>query len=253
MARHRGLSLALGLCALIGLAAREGRAETITITVSTNGATDVLTSSTWSTSTNVNLTALNTFLTSSGSAYQFSNLGATSNWSGTAFPDPNGGALSSSGGAFIPSTSTGATGALVITVTEGGFLEPVGFGGTLANSATGTYNNEPTGSLSYFNDFNTTASATGSSSSTGSTVNSPPITIANTSVGTVASGYSLTNNYSISLTTNSSANATLGFTGGATVTVSSVIPEPASLVLMLTGMPLPLVVLGLLRRRRAAA
>jgi hypothetical protein len=31
------------------------------------------------------------------------------------------------------------------------------------------------------------------------------------------------------------------------------IPEPASLVMMLTGMPLPLVVLGLLRRRRAAA
>jgi hypothetical protein len=32
----------------------------------------------------------------------------------------------------------------------------------------------------------------------------------------------------------------------------SAIPEPASLVMMLTGMPLPLVVLGLLRRRRAA-
>jgi hypothetical protein len=37
------------------------------------------------------------------------------------------------------------------------------------------------------------------------------------------------------------------------VTSTTVIPEPASLILMLTGMPLPLVVMGLIRRRRAAA
>jgi hypothetical protein len=32
----------------------------------------------------------------------------------------------------------------------------------------------------------------------------------------------------------------------------SAVPEPASLILMLTGLPLPLVVVGLLRRRAAA-
>jgi hypothetical protein len=46
------------------------------------------------------------------------------------------------------------------------------------------------------------------------------------------------------------AGGSVGFTNKVTVTG---IPEPASVVMMLTGMPLPLVVLGLLRRRRAAA
>ena len=34
---------------------------------------------------------------------------------------------------------------------------------------------------------------------------------------------------------------------------ANAVPEPASIIMMLTGMPLPLVVMGLLRRRRAAA
>jgi len=41
------------------------------------------------------------------------------------------------------------------------------------------------------------------------------------------------------------------FQGSSTIT-TQIVPEPASLVLMLTGIPVPLTVLGLLRRRKAA-
>jgi hypothetical protein len=79
--------------------------------------------------------------------------------------------------------------------------------------------------------------------------------------------YSLTTSFSLRITGNGSnlPNFTTGDTGNpataqfqasSTVTSefhSTAVPEPASVVLMLTGMPLPLVVLGMLRRRRAAA
>ena len=42
-----------------------------------------------------------------------------------------------------------------------------------------------------------------------------------------------------------------GFNTQATVTATT-IPEPASMVMFMTGMPLPLVLVGLLRRRRLA-
>jgi hypothetical protein len=65
--------------------------------------------------------------------------------------------------------------------------------------------------------------------------------------------YSLTNEVVIAITGNDSdPNAKNVFTGQTTLT-ATIIPEPASLVIMMTSMPLPLVVLGLLRRRRRRA
>jgi len=68
-----------------------------------------------------------------------------------------------------------------------------------------------------------------------------------------AAGYAITSKLVITMTGNGSAsnNSTDVFSNTTTLTASS-IPEPASMVLFLTGMPLPLVVLGLLRRRRRA-
>ena len=57
------------------------------------------------------------------------------------------------------------------------------------------------------------------------------------------------------MTINLAANPsspTDGFTGSVRVTGTAV-PEPASMVMFMTGMPLPLVLVGLLRRRRRAA
>lgn len=251
MKKHRGLFLALGLLGLSGLMASSAKAETIIMTVSTNGHTFTFTGG--SNSLTVATSTLNTALKADGSAYQFSSLGASSNFPGTT--GPNGGSLTTAGGVFVglPSDGfTGVTGNLVITTTESGFTAPTGTDGMLASTATSNYTNVATGTESYSSSFNSTNSATGSSSSSGTTTNSPPITIPSLAIGSVASGYSLTNNLTINLTQNTTAQAQLGFSGAAQVTASSV-PEPASIVMMLTGMPLPLVIIGLIRRRRAAA
>lgn len=63
--------------------------------------------------------------------------------------------------------------------------------------------------------------------------------------------YGLTDTVVITLSGNAN-NPQDAFHGTTTITVST-IPEPASLVMLLTGMPVPLIVLGMLRRRRKAA
>jgi len=63
--------------------------------------------------------------------------------------------------------------------------------------------------------------------------------------------YALTNLISVDITGTGSANNSVVQANSATTLAS--VPEPASMVVLLTGMPLPLVVVGLLRRRRRAA
>lgn len=63
--------------------------------------------------------------------------------------------------------------------------------------------------------------------------------------------YTLTDTVVLTIKGNTNNPSDL-FSGSTTISVSSV-PEPASLVMLLTGMPLPLVIVGMLRRRRKAA
>jgi len=255
MARHRGLFLALGLTALIGLMASEGRAETITMTIVTNGhtinVTGSLVSASSSTSFQVDTTALNTTLRNDGSAYQFSALGANSNYPGTS--GALGGYLSTGGNLTVLSTGTGVTGSLTITTVEGGFTAPTGPNGTLVSTENSGFNNTAKGdNSSYQSSFNGTALTSLTVTSSGPVANNPSASFTD-KIGTVASGYTLQNFLTFNLTKNTSAQAAdNGFQGTANVFAASV-PEPASIVMMLTGMPLPLVVLGLLRRRRRAA
>jgi hypothetical protein len=60
--------------------------------------------------------------------------------------------------------------------------------------------------------------------------------------------YALTNILTIDITGNAANPTTVQPTG---VTTLSSVPEPASMVVFLTGIPLPIVLVGLLRRRRA--
>jgi hypothetical protein len=254
MMKLRRLVLAMGLAALMGLMAREGRAETIVMTIVTNGhtipITGALVSSQTSTSFQVNTTALNAVLVADGSAYQFSALGAASDWPGV--QSNQGGSLTTSGGLNVLTSGGGVTGSLLITTTEDGFTAPVGPGGTLNSTMTANFLNVPGGGTeTYQSSYNGSAQPTPplSATSSGTTANNYSPAAAN-GIGAVASGYTLDNELTFNLSQNTSAQAQDGFSGGAQVTV---IPEPASIVMMLTGMPLPLVVMGLLRRRRAAA
>jgi hypothetical protein len=250
MKKHRKLVLGLGLMALLGLSAREASAETLTISVYLNGgATPIYSVAGTATSVTAAPGALNLAL--AGTGYTFSNLGASSNFPGT----------NTSVGGYISDSGTvtrmgGTGGTLTVVITESGFTAPTGgTTGTLSSAPTSTFSGT-TAVSSNLTDVGTYTAAT--------TVSTPMTTLASNGTsldshnGSATAGipaymtpYTLTDTQTITLTQRSTTNASDSFDG--TVTVLSVVPEPASLIMMVTGMPLPLVVMGLLRRRRAAA
>lgn len=241
-------SLACGL----GMLAFEGRAahaESISITIVANGTTIlvdpfVTTGADKQNYGSVDLVALNSALISAGSAYRFSALGGSSNWAGA----PSGGTLTLSGEIRIPAGTSGST-SLTITEKEDGFTSPSGVSGTLLSSSTGNYNDAGPGNSHDANSsFNaiTTPTYTVASTNTG-----PDNQGKNTStpIGAFVTPYSLSNFISFSLTP-SSSTPTDGFS--VTAKATAVIPEPASMLMMMIGLPLPLVSVAWLRRHLKA-
>jgi hypothetical protein len=245
MQKHRGLFMSLALSAIIGLMGSQAQAGSITLSVDLNGVS-IYTATSVSPDQNVQaiLTTLNTALHAHGSAYFFTGLNAQSNFTGSSV-----GSLQTT---FQLNTSGGPTGGgdtsavLSIDTVQSGFLSPVGPGGTAISTAGGSYSTA-SGSLSYTSDFQAANTPTlvfpvsGTNSFSGNTGPVP--------IGSIPSGYQLSNHFLISL--NQGPSVFLGGTGGILVTA---VPEPSSIVTMLTGMPLPLaVVFGLIRRRRSIA
>jgi hypothetical protein len=261
MTRHRGLFFALGFCALIGLPAQQSRAAGITMTLTWSGGSlsfssvpspslFVLTGSS-DTLLLVNTNAVNGFLHSHGSAITFSSLGASSDFPGGT-PVPTEATLGESGSAVLSGTS-GAT-AITVTTSETGFTAPGG-SGTLTSLPSLGFTNVATGSLTSSSSYDATSTAPYASTSTGAALNpgAPPSAPTSTAIASIVSGFSMGNSAIIDMTGSTPGTGThTDFSVSATLS-GQAIPEPASLILMLTGMPLPLVVLGLLRRRRAAA
>jgi hypothetical protein len=257
MTRHRGLTLALGLCALIGLGAREARAESIIMTVEWSGGSltfdsmvvspFVLTAS--STQLLINTSAVDLYMSSHGSAVVLSNIGATSNFPG-GIPNPLEATLTVQG--VLQYSGSGTATSVLITTSESGFTTPSGEPGTLSNTQSTIL--APTVLPITSGNENVASTASGPGASTGllATNKIPGDTLSNSAaIASIPSTYSLGNVLHVDLTGSTpGAGTTAQFQ---TLTVASAIPEPASIILMLTGMPLPLVVLGLLRRRRAAA
>jgi hypothetical protein len=193
------------------------------------------------------LAAINAFLTTNGSEYQFVGLGGSSNFPGNSVQ----GNLVVTG-EIHSAVGGGADTVLKVTETEGDFTAPTGATGTLLSSSTGNFTNQPAGGgHTASSAFNATSTPTYSVLSSGIPVNgeSGAGSVGITPVSTL---YTLTNVATFGLSPAGSTNDIVDSFGvTATITARSV-PEPASLVTMLTGIPLPLVVLGLLRRRRLA-
>jgi hypothetical protein len=254
MKRLRGLIWGLGFAAIVGLSAREAQAGPLTITLTWGGGAHTLSfdyttayAQTGSTanSLTVNTQALNAALT--GSAFTFTDLGASSNNPGSGGAA---GATISETGTVLQST-TGTTD-MTISVNQTGFTIPSG-PGMLSSSSGGTYTTATTGDttrvFSTLDGTNTsptdvyTYSGTSSTQSYSNSTHPTMVMVTGSS-----SGYPLGD--SVAITMGAKLNAKDQFTVSA---VFAAVPEPASLVMMVTGMPLPLVVMGLLRRRRAAA
>ena len=127
-------------------------------------------------------------------------------------------------------------------------LAPVGAGGIATSTAGGSFTSA-SGSLSYTSDFQEANTPTLVFPVSGT--NSYSATTGMIPIGSVPSGFELSNHFLISLT--KTPESFLGGTGGIQVTAASV-PEPSSIVTMLTGLSLPLFsVFGLIRRHRSAA
>jgi hypothetical protein len=177
--------------------------------------------------------------------YSFTALGGSSNFTGT----PAGGALTVSG--EVSMLHSGVPGSFVtITETESGFLSPSGPAGILSSSSTGNFNQAgiPNHHVAQ-SSFNGMAT--------------PPYLVASLNTGTDDQGnmatakispfvtpYTLSNSITFFLTPDPIRTPVDGFSVTAGI---SAVPEPASVVMMSTSMPLIGVGVVLLRRRRAKA
>src|SRR5271157_4413670 len=245
------MGVACGL-ALFAYADRAARAESIDIMISGPGFSfdlgafqiGVPTTQNFGSVDTSAASLLNSTLVGVNSAYQFSAIGGTSD-----FP---GGFLRLTGEVYIPAGATGST-TLTITETEMGFTLPSGpLGGTLTSSTSSTYSAGSPNTAMAQSTYNLGLPSKVSTSLYTITppppslgVNPPPVPISSLA----AVPYSLTNVITISLVPpNSTTPVSDGFSVQATVTA---VPEPASVVTMLIGLPLSLVGLAWLRRRTA--
>jgi len=246
MKKHRVAFLALGLAALIGLSASEARAGNVSLTLTwtggTTGAIDFTSPfaqlGSTADSLTINTQVLNAFLAGNGSNLSFSDLGADSNNPGSSV----GAVLRETGNVII--SGAGGSNTISIVASQDTFTSPSG-SGTLTQASSANF----TGTLLSTQDSSVSLDSTTTSAPT----YTGPGGFDMHSVGATGNpaGYTLTASSDITLSgllTNSSDQ----FSNKAVFTTAA-IPEPASIIMMLTGMPLPLVVLGLLRRRRAAA
>jgi hypothetical protein len=151
---------------------------------------------------------------------------------------------------------------VTITTFNNGYTQPVGTAGVIGESESGTYTYAPGGNVLFQGWYNSTNPTTPTTSgptpgvqtipitSTATTGNSSSSTLATANFAPFIQPYALTSTLTINITGNgnSGSNSTAAVQGTVTVTA---VPEPASLVMFLTGMPMPLMVLGMLRRRKA--
>ena len=246
MQKYWGLLMSLTLSAIVGLmGGSPTHAGSITLSVDLNGVVIfTATSTSPDQAVDATLTAVNTALGAHGSAYMFTGLEAQSNYTGDGF-----GSLETT---FQLNTSGPGTTAAVLSIdtVQSGFLAPVGADGMASSSAGGSFDNT-NGSLSYTSNYQGANLPTlvfpiaGVAGSYSGDTGAIPI-------GTVPSGFELSNHFLISI--NKTSSSFLGGTGGVVVTAACAVPEPSSIVILLTGLGLPMFsVFGMIRRHRSAA
>jgi hypothetical protein len=160
--------------------------------------------------------------------------------------------------------NTSDTYTVTVTTFNNGYTTPAANTiGTLSQSESGTYTYTGSGGTQTFNSWYNSANPTTPTPSGpapglqtisipvagSSTLSGSQNTPGSTSFAPYVTPYALTNQIVLHLTGTGNANNSIaGFQGSTTLMA---VPEPASLVMMLTGMPVPLMVLGVLRRRKA--
>jgi hypothetical protein len=253
--------LCMSTCAVvvIGLVTSQAQAGSLTFVVTaSDGMTLAFSAGPIATSSNggntltvTNLVAVNTFLSTNGSAVQFGGLQASSNFA------PSSG---NAAGSFVTQTgsiyydnSLAGNGLASVQVFQNGFMLPTGLSGLMQSASTANFTSATAGSSETFTStYNGTLNAPGQTSTSTGVAQNNYSPSSNTPIPSYVTPFEISNLTSFSLLPNPNAQSTDGFTGSTTIT-AAVIPEPASLVLLGMGMPLAFVFALLLRRRRAAA
>jgi hypothetical protein len=242
MKKHRTVFLALGLAALMSISASEARAGNVTLTLtwagSNTGPIDFTSAFAQVGSSADSLTIdtgiLNAFLAATGSNLMFSSLSADSNNPG----DPSGAVLRDTGNVII--SGVGGDSSISIVATQTDFMSPSG-SGTLTQASSANFTGTTTSTQASSVALDATSTSVPTFTGAGGFAMQSVAATGN------SAGYTLTVISDITLA--GSPNSTSDqFTNRATF-FGTAVPEPASFVTTLTGMPLFLVVLGLLRRR----
>jgi len=191
------------------------------------------------------LAAINAFLATNGSEYQFVGLGGSSNFAGTT-------ALGNLvlTGEIHSAVGGGSDTVLKITESQSDFTSPTGLTGTLNSSSTGNFTLQPAGGgHTASSAFNATPTPTYSVLSSGTGVNGEAGS-ASVGLAPVSTLYMMTNVITFGLAPAGANDVIDSF--GVSGTVTALVPEPSSAIPLLMGMPVPLIVAGLLRRRSMA-
>jgi hypothetical protein len=259
---------ALGV--LLALVGGEARAELVTITLfwpgGPAGGLAITPGSPFAqpgsinTSLTLNTAVLNTFLAANGSALQFSaGAGASSNWTGAA--DPAGATLSQNGTLTVLTVSTGST-TMTIDASLQSYTTPNGTTGTVQSSGAAAFINTGAGDTQTFNSWydgnnalngKTIASGLETWKSTGPDVNSPSTSGTSKSISAFTTPFSLTNEIAVTLTNTGLSGESDLYQGSTKVLDPAGLPEPASAVMLLTGMSLLLVGYRAWRSRNAGS
>jgi hypothetical protein len=238
----------------MGLMANEARAGVISMSidlgggpVSIDGFATVQTANVYG----LDIVGLNAALAAAGSAYQFASLGGDSNQglpSNATEAD-----LNMHGGLFHQDGVGGSNFFLKLFITQDGWAAPTG-SGTLASSSTGNFNNQTAGggheATSEYNPAVPGPVAGPYSVLSTTTDPNPQGGMASVAVSPVVALFTLQNTITFALTPNGTLTVSDGFSVETKLTAAAV-PEPASVVMMVTALPLPLLFMGMLRRRSA--
>jgi len=247
-----GVACGLGMLAL---ASGEARAGTLEIVIAEGGTSfTILDGGPLDVNTGMNaITALAPALVFP----DFTVVGLNASTNNPGMDNPTGAVLTV--GAEIQRTTGGAAASITITVTDTDYVLPAG-SKLLSSSGSGTYTNTAAGDsqtfTSWFNPSNTVLAKDPPPSgpltflSTGPDLNSHSGNVPSIPVGSAAT-YGLTNETVLTMSGAAGGSTPDMVIGGTTKVLANVIPEPASLAIMLPA--LPVVIMGWLRHRKARA